>query len=131
MGTVLGNADWFLHCCGLQQRGREFCRNGQVEELASFGLAVEPAVENDGSPLMVDTYTKAILTLIALVMVIQLLKSELHRSAGSQLRHPCGSASEPCYVKFSVLDKPCGEAVTRPCFVILVPGGTGTTPERP
>ena len=76
---------------------------------------------------MIDTYTKVILSVIALAMVIQLVRSEV---SVSQFRQTCGSASEPCYVKFSVLDKPCGQAVDRPCFVTPVPGGvTGSTPE--
>jgi hypothetical protein len=75
-------------------------------------------VRKEGS--MIDTYTKVILTVIAFAMVVQLVRSEIHHVAGSQLGQICGKAGEPCYVKFSVADRPCGEGVERPC-----------TPERP
>jgi hypothetical protein len=81
---------------------------------------------------MIDTYTKIILTVIAAALVAQLVMKVSAEPAVSQIGQTCGNASEPCYVRFSVLDKPCGESIERPCFVTPVPESvTGTTPKRP
>jgi hypothetical protein len=81
---------------------------------------------------MIDTYTKVILTVIAAAMVVQLAMKAIDGPAAGQLGQTCGNSGDPCFVTFSVLDKPCGESVARPCFVTPVPEAvTGTTPKRP
>jgi hypothetical protein len=81
---------------------------------------------------MIDTYTKVILTVIAAATVVHLAIRAIAVPAVGQIGQTCGTAGEPCYVTFSILDKPCGESVDRPCFVTPVPESvTGTTPKRP
>jgi hypothetical protein len=81
---------------------------------------------------MIDTSTKVILTVIAGPLVVQLAMRAVDGSAVGQIGQTCGHSGDPCFVTFSVLDKPCGESVARPCFVTPVPESvTGTTPKRP
>jgi hypothetical protein len=47
---------------------------------------------------MVDTYTKAILTVIALALVALALRPIVQPSPAVALGGACGSLGEPCYV---------------------------------
>jgi hypothetical protein len=77
---------------------------------------------------MVDTYTKVILTVIAAALLAQLLTKEIGQQAASQPGATCGMAADPCYVKFGLLDRPCGTSDEHPCFVrVSGEGATGST----